>query len=235
MILDALSPKIAITLISLVISIVSTLIYKWTTDQDLMKRLKDEIKELQKQMKTLTEHPEELSAVQKKSMEANMKYMSASMKPTLYTIIPIILIFGWLQGQYSFEPIMPGQDFTIQIDFEKGTQGTLKATAENMIVNEPEKQIQDNKAIIGLTANETGTQTLKLEFNDKKHEVPIQIGEKTKKNTISIKKDGIKQAVINYKKLIVLNLFGWQIGWIGTYIISSIIFSMILRKAMKIY
>ncbi len=44
---------LAITLLSFLISLIITLIYKFATDQDLMKRLKEEMKELQKEMKDL--------------------------------------------------------------------------------------------------------------------------------------------------------------------------------------
>jgi len=37
----------------------------------------------------------------------------------------------------------------------------------------------------------------------------------------------------NPKKL--LNIFGWKVGWLWAYIIFSIIFSMLLRKIIKVY
>ena len=40
---------------------------------------------------------------------------------------------------------------------------------------------------------------------------------------------------INYKKKIILNLLGWEMGWLAVYIIFSIVFSLALRKVMKVY
>ena len=51
------------------------------------------------------------------------------------------------------------------------------------------------------------------------------------------KTDGSINAIkINYKKLVVLPI-GYKdwFGWLGTYIWSSIIFTMVLRKIMKVY
>ena len=35
------------------------------------------------------------------TMEKNMKYMMHSFKPTLYTLIPILIIFGWIRKAYE--------------------------------------------------------------------------------------------------------------------------------------
>ena len=73
-----LPPFWAVVIFSVIVSLTITIVYKFMTDQTLMKQLKDEMKELQKEMKELRGHPEKLMAVQKKSMETNMKYMTKS-------------------------------------------------------------------------------------------------------------------------------------------------------------
>ena len=108
---------LAIGIISFLIAIVITVIYKYVTDQDLMKRLKTEMKEFQKQTKELKAHPEKAMAVQKKAMETNMKYMMHSMKPTLFTMLPIILIFGWLNAHMAYHPLLPCREFTATVNF----------------------------------------------------------------------------------------------------------------------
>jgi uncharacterized membrane protein (DUF106 family) len=78
-----------------------TLVYKFATDQKLMKELKADMKGMQKKMKALREHPEQMMALQKKAMEKNLKYMMQSLRPTLITFVPIIFIFGWLKLYYE--------------------------------------------------------------------------------------------------------------------------------------
>ena len=65
------------------------------TNQELMKKLKEEMKDYQKQIKELRSNPAR-AMESEKAMESNMKYMSHSFKPTLITIIPIFIIFGWM-------------------------------------------------------------------------------------------------------------------------------------------
>jgi len=56
----------AVILLSFLISLIITIVYKYTTNQDLMKQLKDEMKEFQREIKELRKEPEKAMQVQKK-------------------------------------------------------------------------------------------------------------------------------------------------------------------------
>ena len=96
-----LPPALAIFLLSFFISLLTTVVYKISTNQKLMKDLKDEIKTLQQQARDLKDNPEKAMDVQKKSMETNMKYMSHSMRPTFITFLPLIFLFGWMRTHFT--------------------------------------------------------------------------------------------------------------------------------------
>ncbi|OYT41536.1 hypothetical protein B6U80_01185 [Candidatus Pacearchaeota archaeon ex4484_26] len=133
-------PAVFMIVISFIISIFITLIYKYATNQQEMKRLKDELKELQKKAKEHKNEPEKVLEIQKELASKNLEYMKHSFKPMIYTFIPIIIVFWWLKGLY--------QDF-----------GTI----------------------------------------------------------------------------LTIPFVGWGLNWIWTYIIFSFIFSLIVRKAVKVY
>ncbi len=84
-----------------ILSLFMTIVYKYATDQELMKSLKAEMKEMQKEMKSLKDNPQKMMEVQKKAMEKNMKYMMQTFKPMLITFLPFILIFPWLRSYYN--------------------------------------------------------------------------------------------------------------------------------------
>ena len=94
-------PLHAIGLLSIILSLIVTLIYKFFTDQVLMKELKKELKGHQKQMKAVRGDTSKMSALSKKSMETNMRYMRQTMKPMLITILPFLLIFQYLRGVFD--------------------------------------------------------------------------------------------------------------------------------------
>lgn len=90
-----------VIIISLALTAIITLAYKFLTNQKEMKQLKDEMKELQKQAKALRSYPEKFADLNKQIMEKNMKYMMKSFKPTLFTLLPIIFIFSYINSFYT--------------------------------------------------------------------------------------------------------------------------------------
>jgi len=88
-------------LLSFALTLIMTVLYKFLTDQKLMKELKDEMKHLQKEMKEFKDNPEKMMEMQKKSFQIMMKQFSQSLKPTLITMIPILVIFAWMKNYYT--------------------------------------------------------------------------------------------------------------------------------------
>lgn len=233
-----LPPLAGILVISVIITVLITFIYKWTTDQDLMKQLKSEIKEFQKEAKTLKNNPQKAMEVQKKAMQTNMKYMTQSFKPMLFTFIPIIIIFGWLNAHMAYEPILPNTEFTTTMVFANGVSGDIELIVPEGVnlVNDAQQKIITNKAEWALTG-EAGEYILEYKFNEKSFTKDLLITNerayKTPQKKISDSE--VKLISINNEKLKVLNIDGLRIGWLGSYIIFSIILSMLLRKVLKVH
>jgi uncharacterized membrane protein (DUF106 family) len=235
------SPFWGIVILSLVISLIITIIYKYVTDQTKMKALKDKQKDFQKRIKELRSNPPEMMKVQKEAMSTNMEYMKHSFKPTLFTMIPILLIFGWMAGHLSYEPIYPGEMYSVTASFGEGIVGEaeLIPTAGTIL---------ESDAIQTITA---GMITWNLKSDAGEHLLTVKKGETEQNKAVLITTElktedalsvyehsEIKQVQINYNKLKPLgsySIFGWHPGWLGLYIIFSLVFSIGLRKVMKIY
>lgn len=234
-----LNTFLAIFIISLLISLVIIIAYKYLTNQKLMKEMKDDLKKYQAEMKQSKNDPKRMMEIQKKSMEINMKYMSHSMRPTLITLLPIILIYGWLAANFAYHPIMPWQDFTVTLDLVEGATGaaSLSIMPEGItIIGNETQQIMGNKMAWKLNGKE-GEYKLTYSLNNKTYsnELLITKGRTYKQPEIALKGSVVKKITVGNEKMIVMNIFGWKLGWLGTYIILSLIFSMGLRKLMKVY
>ncbi|MBW3004722.1 DUF106 domain-containing protein [Candidatus Woesearchaeota archaeon] len=236
-----ISPFWAILIMSFLISLIIVLIYKFATNQSLMKQLKDEIKELQKQAKELKHEPEKAMAVQKQAMQTNMKYMMQSMKATLITFIPIIIIFGWLQAHFAFMPILPNQDFTMTLDFEEGAKGNVSvAVPEGIeIIGGNSRTVEDGQVIFGFRGKQGvyDSPPVEFSFDDEKYDKEVIITSEKKyiEPVKRFSKRDITSITTSNEKNVVLNLFGWELGWLGSYIIFALVFSLALRKVMKVY
>jgi uncharacterized membrane protein (DUF106 family) len=228
-------------ILSFVIALIITVIYKYTTNQSLMKDLKSELKEFQKQAKNLRDKPEEAMKVQKRMMESNSKYMMHSFKPMLFTFLPIIIFFGWMSAHLAYYPILTGEEFSVTMNFNEGVGGDVMISLPDMLtsVNNINQTILANQAKWVLKG-EDGEYLINYNFNGVTYSNEILItSEKTYKQPLTkIKEGGIKDIKVNIepvKPFGFLSLFGWKPGWLGAYIILSIIFSTVIRKLMKVY
>jgi len=97
------SPLWGLLIVSLFLTLFTTLVYKFVTDQEVLKQIKGEMKEIRKEMKEAKDNPEKMLELNKRSMEKSMIQMKNSFKPMIITFIPLIIIFSWLKNTY--EPI----------------------------------------------------------------------------------------------------------------------------------
>src|SRR3989344_1680496 len=235
-----LGPFWAIFILSLIISLLIVLVYKYATNQEEMKRLKDQQKDFQKKMKELKENPAEMMKIQKEAMQSNLQYMKHSFKATLITMLPILLIFGWMNGHLMYEPIYPGEKFTMTAGFADGVTGEAEIIVDEgvEILSEVKQQIQSQ--VTWRMKSSGGEHYLKVKTSEGEEEIKVLITKEFKyENPISFFEDSdIKSLQVNYEKLKPLgtfSIFGWEPGWLGLYIILSIVFSMGLRKVLKVY
>ena len=166
-------PIILVIAVGVLFSVIMVFLTKYTTDQDLLKRLREEMKELQAEMKRLKDKPDEMMKVQKQAMETNMKYMMKSFKPTLITFIPIIIIFGWLNAHFAFEPLVAGNDFSVALEFVEGLTGPVALVVPEglSLLNgaETSKEIYAGKTIWFLRADKSGEYRLLFTYSGKEY------------------------------------------------------------------
>jgi len=108
-------PVLEIFIVAAILSLVMTLAYIKLTDQAVMHEMKAEIARLKKKMGANRRDPEKLQAIQKEMMPLNMKYFKLSMKPTLYTLLPFLLIFMGLSSVYGEAVIIGPWSFSIPL------------------------------------------------------------------------------------------------------------------------
>ncbi|MBU2561309.1 MAG: DUF106 domain-containing protein [Nanoarchaeota archaeon] len=237
---------VAVGIISLIISLIITLVYKYMTDQTMMKDLKKRQKDFQKKMKELKGEPDKLMKVQKEAMEVNMQYMKQSFKPTLITFLPIIIIFGWLNAHMAYDPILPGQEFTTTLVFDQGFEGNVSVSVPEgvEVVGEDTATIKEGIAEFRFKGQE-GDYLLVFGYDGKSFDKELTITEEPTYAPVmkQFSKQPVKTITLGNKKLIAINLFSLEegglskgrVGWLGTYIIFSLAFSLGLRKILKIY
>jgi uncharacterized membrane protein (DUF106 family) len=235
-----LPPIASIAIVAFAVTLFTSLVYKFVTDQAKMKILKTELKDLQNLMKSHRDNPQKLMEVQKQAMEKNMEYMRHSMRPTLFTMIPLILLFGWLNAHIAYYPLMPAEPFEVWATFDNDIQGIveLNIVPEGLeIINEQTQTIVNGEARFRLQGDE-GEYTLQYTLNDAETaEQTILVTEdrEYKPPVQQIRGSSFKTLNANNEKVQPLDFLGIKWSWIWSYILLSIGFSTVIRKLLKVH
>jgi len=94
------NPLYGLLLISFLITLIITLVYKFMTNQKELKEIQDKTKEIREQMKLHKDNQPKMSELQKQSLEISMGSFKHQFKPMIITLLPILIIFGWLRETY---------------------------------------------------------------------------------------------------------------------------------------
>jgi uncharacterized membrane protein (DUF106 family) len=238
-----LKPVWAIILISFVLTLIITIAYKYLTNQEKLRKLKAELKEIQGKVKTLSkEAPEKAMAVQKEAMEKNLEYMKHSMRPTLFTFLPLILIFGWLNANMAYYQLSPDVPFNVTATFQDASIGyaELETTPELQFLSQKQFNVEEVNPVVWTLKGAEGKYTLDFKLNNKTQHTTNIIISTTREYEppkINVKDSLLKYIEISNKPIHPfgnVSIFGWHPGWLGTYIILSLVFSTLLRRLMKI-
>jgi uncharacterized membrane protein (DUF106 family) len=239
------SPIVSIIIIGLMMSVLTTVIYKFASDQKKIKKLKDDMKVMQKKMKEIPkDQPEKMMELNSKIMKMQGPLMKESFKSMIYTIIPSLLVLAWMSANLAFFPLYPGQDFTITAEFNEGVIGdvSLDMTPGSVeYVNGATQSIVDGKAVWVVNAKEANSYSAAIDFHDELYSQEILIvdvpGRKYSNPEQIVEKGGLKTITVGNKKAAPLQgipiLSG--INWLWTYILVTVICSSLLRKALKVY
>lgn len=83
------------------IAVLTTVIQKYTTDQEALKELKKEQKQVQEQLKKLERGSKEHQELTMKSFSSMAPMMKLSMRSFVYTGVPFILFFRWFSDFFT--------------------------------------------------------------------------------------------------------------------------------------
>ncbi len=92
---------VGMLIIVLFISIIMTILQKYTTDQEELKKIKKQQKEIQAEMKKHRGNHEKTMELNKKNMSLLPKQMKLGMRSIVYTSIPLLFLFRWFYDYFA--------------------------------------------------------------------------------------------------------------------------------------
>ena len=239
-----LHPALSLSIITLLITLIMVLVYKKFTDQEVMKSVREEMKQIQKDMKEFQHDAAKVMELQKRSLEKAGQQFKQSMKPMFITMIPIIILFGWLSTNLAFNPLTPGEEFSTTIVFKGGVDGDVKLIAsEGIEILGEEVQTIEAKEVGGLFKKNIGEVSWNLKGTEGEHQLTYEYGEelyfkevlitnsKKYKEPKKLVNDGVVETIELGNEPI--KIFG--LSWFWAYFILAMVFNGTLRKLFKVH
>jgi len=95
-----LNVEVGMIIIVAIITLLTTLVQKYTTDQKALRELKEEQKILQAEMKKYENHPEKIAELSKQQFKFIPRTFKLTSRYILFTGIPFILFFRWFNDYF---------------------------------------------------------------------------------------------------------------------------------------
>ncbi len=238
-----LKPLYLILLTSFFLTVIITIIYKYTTDQSRVKFLRAETKKLQKELrnKELQADKEQFEAKQKHLTAMSMEMMKSNFKPMLFTMLPVFLILGWMSSHLALDPIAPGEFFTVDVFTDASYTGAVVMKHDEIYSEGGSSKIPiDGKTIWKLRSQDSGRYILQFKADDTFAEKAVKVTDVLDSEIPSEQYDDgpITAITVHQEKLTPLGDFSirsWKPGWLAVYIVISIVMSLIIRKALGVH
>jgi len=246
------SEGLIIAVVSSGLALMSLMVRKLVLDQNKVKEQREELQQLQKDIKEAQKAKDNktVGELYSRMMELNSDVMKQSFKPMIFTLIPFLLIFGWMRGTYD----QTVTDVVLVNPMPEGVKLSELNFSGNGFFNESSSLMLWRVGVVEPGNWSTATAEFSLDGSGINLSKPAVMYPKSATEnmlepissnnteglvflkTVEVKEGQIKVTLFynNTKSNIVASLGGFELGWFGWYFLSSLLTSMILNKIFKV-
>lgn len=210
-----------VALIAFGLSLMTQIVNKLVINEKQVDQNREDIKKYQKELKGMDPKSKEFQEIQDKLLDKNFWIMKQQFRPMMFTFLPYIIVFYFLSSMLAYSPIAVGSVVDMQIT----GIGTIQSDCLNL-----------NTAVSGKYASDVtiGTEDCSITVDGTELNMDLIGSQNIRKFDAENLKITIKPPEKEYIKLpLSLPLVGNSLGWLGTFIFSSLISSLFLTKVLK--
>ena len=254
----SLHPLISMAWISLITGIFMLIVYKYTSNQEGIRRVKDKIKAHLMEIRYYKDDLKIIFRAQGKILRHNLTYVKYSLVPFAVMVIPIIMLLAQMNLWYGYAPLKEGNSVLIAAKLS-GKMGdpmpdiSLDLPDGLELESPPMKISFEREFDWRIKVKKSGNYTLRFTSSQEAVEKELIASDEDKLLRISPKrfapnileeflypgekplpKDSpIESIEIKYEPGS-MPLFGWDIHWIIYYFALSVVFGFALKGLFKV-
>ncbi len=138
-----------------------------------------------------------------------------------------------------FAPLGVGEQLTVTAHFDYVSEGVVSLNTHGMfkIIGQEEQGIAEEVSWL-LEPVKYGNHVIDVVHGERTYPKSIIVSERMQQVEEEVTfEDNLNAIRVHYNELKPLggvSIFGWEPGWLGVYIVCSIVFSIVLRKSLKL-
>jgi len=252
-----MNPWVAMIVVSLLTALLMLLVYRYTSNQKGIKKVKNKIKAHLLEIRLFKDSMSISLKAQGKILLANFRYIALNFKPLLVMIIPIILIIIQLNFWFGYDSLKQGQATLLKVKLEDGYNPlqqniALDPSSDIKIETDPLRIEEDYEVNWRISPQSKGNHDLNVVIGS--HSItksfaselralsrisPIRYNHNFINNLLypmerPIPKDLPVKSIEVIYPVRYLNLFGLNIHWLIAFFALSIIFGFAFKGVMKV-
>ncbi|MFC2167875.1 hypothetical protein ACFLRW_02740 [Acidobacteriota bacterium] len=252
-----MNPWIGMIVISFLTGLLMLFIYKFTSNQEGIKKVKNKIKAHLLEIRLYKDSLSISFKAQGRILLANFKYIGYAAKPLLVMIIPVLLILIQLDFRFGYQSLNPKETTILRVQL--GESVPLMDTPIDIAMDSgialetPPLRIEESNEINWrIRADEIGVHKITITVGSQEYTKNISVGQKklfflspkrTKKNFFReflhpTESPMPKNSAIEYIEIIyppkTMTLFGLNIHWLIAYFALSLIIGFSLKGFFKV-
>ena len=118
---SAWPPIVPIAIVSLLVGVGMLMVFKRTSDQVRLARVKKLITAGIFEIRLFNDDLVAILRAQADILRHNLSYLRLTIRPTLFVLLPLVLVMAQLQFHYGYEGLRPGQKTLLRVDLAPGT------------------------------------------------------------------------------------------------------------------
>jgi len=139
---QGLPPIVGVAVVSAVGGIGALMVYKLTSNQEALARVKDQIAASFFEIRLFNDDMFAILRAQWDLLRNNLRYMGLNLVPMAWMIVPFFLVIAQLQFHYGYEGLTPGRTALLSVALEEET-----ATRPEIALELPEGLRLDSPAV----------------------------------------------------------------------------------------
>ncbi|MEW5806086.1 MAG: hypothetical protein AB1756_01860 [Acidobacteriota bacterium] len=250
-------PWIGMIVVSLITALFMLFIYRFTSNQEGIRKVKDKIKAHLLELRLFKDDMVTTFRAQGNILKYNLRYIGYSARPMLVMIIPLILFLIQLNLWFGYQALAPGQSALLKVKLDESYNPMEIDVAveppSGLVLETPPLRIEEEKEIDWrIRAEKSGLYDLGFKIAGEKITKKVTVGGRplARISPARVQRGFLdelfnpgespipKNSPVAMIEIVYpagsMNLFGWPIYWPIVYFILSIILGFALKGFFRI-